>query len=133
MCEECRQFPCHPACPNAVREPCFCAICGQECEPDELTNGVCCQCAEDCYTAVDAAEFIFRVGDKLFFEWRYNFRFRDVKNGRELLEDLQDYYFSAGQERAEVRDAVREYCLLPENRAEWTQYLKEEYGCSNPA
>lgn len=31
MCSECRQYPCHPMCPNADEPPivCECEICGQ--------------------------------------------------------------------------------------------------------
>ena len=31
MCEECRQYPCHPRCPNAPEPPIFakCKICGE--------------------------------------------------------------------------------------------------------
>lgn len=31
MCEECRQYPCHPRCPNAPEPPIYakCEICGE--------------------------------------------------------------------------------------------------------
>lgn len=61
MCEICRQYPCHPRCPNAPEPPIFatCECCGDPIyEGDEYVDiggdYYCTECAEDTYADEDA-------------------------------------------------------------------------------
>ena len=59
MCQECRQSPCHPRCPNAVTNTiCMCDVCGDEIYEGEpvyviLGKNICERCIEDARTYAD--------------------------------------------------------------------------------
>lgn len=61
MCEECRQFPCHPSCPNAEQKTVKCAWCGDD-VPEYMVqkigeDNVCGDCETD-YLKEKGADFV---------------------------------------------------------------------------
>lgn len=63
MCKECRQYPCHPRCPNAPEPPVArkCDNCGRELLVGESMwefdiGCVCEECIDSCRTYAEAEE-----------------------------------------------------------------------------
>lgn len=128
MCSECYQTPCPAGCPNAPAEKanCACEICGTLFYEDELTDGVCENCAVGKFSWELGKAFV-RENPVAFFEWMHQISYRTNDNHGSLTAIFWKDMFGSWNSDWEEREALlRDYCLESgEARLSWVQFLKE--------